>query len=136
MHICYGYGIKANVDWKETLGSEWRQYEEIFPAINASRIDQVSLECADSKVPLSLIGLLKDKEIMVGAIDVATNAVETPEQVAATIARGARIRRRRAAVSPAPIAASRRCPAALPRGSSRRSGRAPGWPANGLGSER
>ena len=85
VHICYGYGIDANVKWKETLGSEWRQYEEIFPAINKSRIQQVSLECAGSKVPMSLIALLKDKEIMVGAIDVATNLVETPEAVASVL---------------------------------------------------
>ena len=85
VHICYGYGIKANIDWKESLGSEWRQYEAIFPAINASRIGQVSLECANSRVPLSLIGLLPDKEVMVGVIDVATDTVETPEQVLATI---------------------------------------------------
>ena len=85
VHICYGYGIEANLQWKKTLGSEWRQYEEIFPAINDSQIDQVSLECAGSHVPMSLIGLLKDKEIMVGVIDVATLDVETPEAVAGTI---------------------------------------------------
>ncbi|MCH8926207.1 MAG: methionine synthase [Proteobacteria bacterium] len=85
VHICYGYGIVENIDWKKTLGAEWRQYEEIFPAINESRIDQVSLECANSKVPLSLIGLLKDKEVMVGVIDVASLEVESAEQVAATI---------------------------------------------------
>jgi len=85
VHICYGYGIEANIKWKETLGSEWRQYEEIFPAINSSRIQQVSLECAGSKVPISLISLLNDKEILVGAIDVATNEIETPDAVAATI---------------------------------------------------
>jgi 5-methyltetrahydropteroyltriglutamate--homocysteine methyltransferase len=85
VHICYGYGIKQNIEWKQTLGGEWRQYEEIFPAINRSRIDQVSLECANSKVPMSLIGLLKDKTVMVGVIDVASTEVETPEQVAATI---------------------------------------------------
>jgi len=85
VHICYGYGIEANIKWKETLGREWRQYEAIFPALNASRIDQVSLECANSKVPLSLLELLSDKELMVGAIDVASTDVETPEQVAATI---------------------------------------------------
>ena len=85
VHICYGYGIQANLDWKETLGSEWRQYEEIFPALNASTIDQVSLECANSKVPLSLLGLLKDKDLMVGAIDVASLEIETPEKVAQTI---------------------------------------------------
>jgi len=85
VHICYGYGIKANIDWKESLGDEWRQYEQIFPALNASKINQVSLECANSHVPLSLIGILKDKEVMVGVIDVATEAIETPEQVLATI---------------------------------------------------
>jgi len=85
VHICYGYGIDANARWKATLGSEWRQYEEIFPAINASRIKQVSLECAGSKVPVSLISLLADKTILVGAIDVASHAIETSEQVAATI---------------------------------------------------
>ncbi len=85
VHICYGYGIPANIEWKKSLGDEWRQYEDIFPALNESRIRQVSLECANSKVPLSLIGLLKDKEILVGAIDVASFDIETPEQVAATL---------------------------------------------------
>ncbi len=85
VHICYGYGIQENIDWKVTLGEEWRQYEEIFPALNESRVDQVSLECADSHVPLSLIGLLKDKEVLVGAIDVASLQVESPEKVASTI---------------------------------------------------
>src|SRR6186997_1245158 len=85
VHICYGYGIKANVDWKQTLGGEWRQYEAIFPALASSSIRQVSLECANSRVPLSLIGLLKHKTVMVGVIDVASNVIETPEQVAATM---------------------------------------------------
>lgn len=85
VHICYGYGIEANIKWKETLGEEWRQYEAIFPALNASRIGQVSLECVNSHVPMSLIELLPDKQILVGVIDVATDAIETPEAVAATI---------------------------------------------------
>ncbi|HSA82792.1 MAG TPA: methionine synthase, partial [Geminicoccaceae bacterium] len=85
VHICYGYGIEANIRWKETLGAEWRQYEAIFPALNASRIDQVSLECANSHVPLELLRLLADKEILLGAIDVASLAIETPEQVAGVI---------------------------------------------------
>jgi 5-methyltetrahydropteroyltriglutamate--homocysteine methyltransferase len=85
VHICYGYGIKANVDWKQSLGSEWRQYEEIFPALAASRIDQISLECANSRVPIELLGLLKGKDVLVGAIDVASDVVETPEQVADTL---------------------------------------------------
>ena len=85
VHICYGYGIKANIDWKATLGGEWRQYEEIFPALAASRIGEVSVECIHSKVPLDLLSLLKGKNVQLGVIDVATDAVETPEEVAAAI---------------------------------------------------
>ena len=87
VHICYGYGIQANLDWKKTLGDNWSQYEEIFPALAASRINQVSLECANSHVPLHLIKLLAGKDVLVGVIDVASDVVETPEQVAATIER-------------------------------------------------
>jgi 5-methyltetrahydropteroyltriglutamate--homocysteine methyltransferase len=85
VHICYGYGIKANIDWKKTLGSEWRQYERTFPLLAQSRIDQVSLECANSRVPIELLALLSGKDVLVGAIDVASSQVETPEAVAATI---------------------------------------------------
>jgi 5-methyltetrahydropteroyltriglutamate--homocysteine methyltransferase len=85
VHICYGYGIKANVDWKATLGNEWRQYEQIFPTLANSRIDQVSVECCNSKVPVSLLKLLDGKDVLVGAIDVASDDVETPDQVAAVI---------------------------------------------------
>lgn len=85
VHICYGYGIKANTDWKKTLGSQWRQYEEIFPKIQQSSIDIVSLECQNSRVPMELIELIRGKKVMVGAIDVATNDIETPEQVADTL---------------------------------------------------
>lgn len=85
VHICYGYGIKANIDWKATLGSEWRQYEETFPVIAKSAIDQVSLECRNSRVPIEMLKLLAGKDVLVGAIDVASNEVETPEQVAETI---------------------------------------------------
>jgi 5-methyltetrahydropteroyltriglutamate--homocysteine methyltransferase len=86
IHICYGYGIKPNIDWKATLGGEWRQYEAIFPALNASGIDQVSIECRNSRVPLHLLGLLDGKDVLVGVIDVATDVVETPDEVAAVIA--------------------------------------------------
>jgi 5-methyltetrahydropteroyltriglutamate--homocysteine methyltransferase len=85
VHICYGYGIKANTDWKDTLGSEWRQYEEIFPAIASSRIQQVAIECRNSKVPLNLLSLLKGKVVQAGVIDVASDTVETAEDVAAVI---------------------------------------------------
>ena len=90
VHICYGYGIQANIDWKRTLGNEWLQYEQIFPALARSKIDQVSLECIHSKVPIELLKLLKGKDVLVGVIDVATDAVETPQEVAATIAAAAK----------------------------------------------
>lgn len=85
VHICYGYGIKANIDWKQGLGQEWRQYEQVFPALAASSIGQVSLECFHSHVPPELMKLLQGKDVLVGVIDVASDEVETPEQVAETI---------------------------------------------------
>jgi 5-methyltetrahydropteroyltriglutamate--homocysteine methyltransferase len=85
VHICYGYGIQANIDWKKTLGGEWRQYEQTFPRLAATTIDQVSLECAHSHVPIELIGLLDGKDVLVGAVDVASDRVETPEEVAEVI---------------------------------------------------
>jgi 5-methyltetrahydropteroyltriglutamate--homocysteine methyltransferase len=90
VHICYGYGIKANIDWKATLGAEWRQYEAIFPALAKSRIQQISLECTNSHVPPDLMALLPGKDVLVGVIDVASDRVETPEEVADTIGRALR----------------------------------------------
>ena len=87
VHICYGYGIQANIDWKNALGSEWRQYEQVLPALAASAIDQVSLECIHSHVPAELMALLAGKDVMVGVIDVASDVIETPEEVADTIGR-------------------------------------------------
>src|SRR5207302_9546267 len=85
VHICYGYGIKANTDWKATLGGEWRHYEKTFPALAKSRIGQVSLECRNSRVPMDLLKLLDGKDVQVGVIDVATDTVESAEEVAAVI---------------------------------------------------
>jgi 5-methyltetrahydropteroyltriglutamate--homocysteine methyltransferase len=87
VHICYGYGIQANIDWKHTLGEQWRQYEKVFPALARSSIQQVSLECYHSHVPPELMALLEGKDVMVGVIDVASDEIETPEQVADTIGR-------------------------------------------------
>ena len=87
VHICYGYGIQANIDWKNALGQEWRQYEQVLPALAASSINQVSLECIHSHVPAELMALLKGKDVMVGVIDVASDVIETAEEVADTIGR-------------------------------------------------
>jgi 5-methyltetrahydropteroyltriglutamate--homocysteine methyltransferase len=85
VHICYGYGIEANIVWKKSLGNEWRQYEQTFPLLAKSSIDQVSLECANSRVPIDLVALLAGKDVLVGAIDVATTRIETPDDVARVI---------------------------------------------------
>jgi 5-methyltetrahydropteroyltriglutamate--homocysteine methyltransferase len=85
VHICYGYGIKANTDWKQTLGAQWRQYEQIFPALNKSAIQQVAIECRNSKVPLELLALLPGKLVQAGVIDVASDVVETAEDVVKVI---------------------------------------------------
>jgi len=85
VHICYGYGIKANIDWKETLGGEWRQYEQIFPALAASKLTEVSVECIHSKVPVELLALLRGKDVQIGVIDVATDSIEAPEEIAAAV---------------------------------------------------
>jgi 5-methyltetrahydropteroyltriglutamate--homocysteine methyltransferase len=91
VHICYGYGIKANIDWKNSLGGEWRQYEIIFPALAKSRIDQISVECINSRVPLKLLSLLEGKDVLIGVIDVATDEIETPERVAQVIGEVAKV---------------------------------------------
>ena len=90
VHICYGYGIQANLDWKKTLGDQWRQYEKVFPVLAKSAIDQVSLECIHSHVPSDLMSLLSGKDVMVGVIDVAADEVESPDTVARTIANALR----------------------------------------------
>jgi 5-methyltetrahydropteroyltriglutamate--homocysteine methyltransferase len=89
VHICYGYGITANIEWKATLGAEWRQYEKFFPALAKSRIDQVSIECINSHVPMSVLRLLGNKDVQLGVIDVATDKIETPEEIAAVIGKAA-----------------------------------------------
>jgi len=85
VHICYGYGIKANTDWKQTLGNQWRQYEQIFPAIDKSSIQQVAIECRNSKVPLELLALLPGKVVQAGVIDVASDLIESAEDVVKVI---------------------------------------------------
>ena len=89
VHICYGYGIPANIEWKATLGAEWRQYERFFPALAKSRIGQVSLECIHSHVPMKVLKLLDGKDVLIGVIDVASDAIETPEEIAAVISAAA-----------------------------------------------
>src|SRR5262249_54153210 len=85
VHICYGYGIKANIDWKQSLGGEWRQYEEIFPALAKSPIDQVSLECLPSGVPIGRRPPLGGRDVRRGPTAGAGATIETRGEVAAVL---------------------------------------------------
>ncbi|MFR0637256.1 methionine synthase [Arthrobacter sp. LS16] len=84
-HICFGYGIKANNDWKATLGTQWRHYEKSFPLLQRSSIDTISLESHHSNVPVEVVELVRGKRVMLGAIDVANQQIETPDEVAETL---------------------------------------------------
>ena len=114
VHICYGYGIPANIEWKSALGAEWRQYEKFFPALAKSRIDEVSIECINSRVPMGVLKLLDGKAVQIGVIDVATDKVETPEEIAAVIVKAAEYSLRKKS-SPARTVAWRRCAAKSPQ---------------------
>ncbi len=85
VHICYGYGIKANTDWKATLGAEWRQYETSFPLLQRSSIDTISLESHHSHVPLDLIELIRARRSCSEPSTSASETIETPEEVADTL---------------------------------------------------
>ncbi|MBV8170904.1 MAG: methionine synthase [Candidatus Eremiobacteraeota bacterium] len=85
VHVCYGYGIKANVDWKRSLGQSWDQYERLLPLLAKTNIDEISIELAGSHVPAAVLGSAGRKDVAIGVIDVATDRVEAPEDVVATI---------------------------------------------------
>src|SRR4030095_360128 len=59
--------------------------QETFPLLARIRIGRISLECRNSRVPIELIVRRDDKDVHVGATDVATGEVETPEEVAGVI---------------------------------------------------
>ena len=85
VHVCYGYGIKANMDWKASLGGEWDQYGIVLPLLAQSSLDEISIELAGSRVPPDVLSGTGDKRVAVGVIDVATDDVETPDDVHATL---------------------------------------------------
>jgi 5-methyltetrahydropteroyltriglutamate--homocysteine methyltransferase len=90
VHVCYGYGIDANRKWKNELGEEWDQYAHIFPFLSRSSVHEVSIELGGSHVPPHVLSNLVGKDVAVGVIDVASDVVETPEAVRATLETAAR----------------------------------------------
>jgi 5-methyltetrahydropteroyltriglutamate--homocysteine methyltransferase len=103
VHVCYGYGIDANRKWKAELGAEWDQYAHIFPFLSRSSAHEISIELAGSRVPPHVLAGLRDKDVAVGVIDVASDIVETPEAVRATLELAA------AYVAPQRLIASTNC---------------------------
>jgi 5-methyltetrahydropteroyltriglutamate--homocysteine methyltransferase len=73
------------VQWKSNLGERWDQYAHVLPLLARSCIDQISVELAGSHVPPEVLELAGSKIVAVGVIDVATDRVETPDEVRATI---------------------------------------------------
>lgn len=84
VHICYGYGVPAVLDWK-TENTDWGHYHKTLPLLGKSAIDQVSVECAASGVDLSVLESLRGKDVLVGVIDVGSEEVESAETVAGRI---------------------------------------------------
>jgi 5-methyltetrahydropteroyltriglutamate--homocysteine methyltransferase len=84
VHICYGYGTPAVLAWK-TKNTDWGHYGVTLPLLARSNVDQVSVECAASGVDLSVLRELNGKDVLLGAINVGTEQVETADVVAARI---------------------------------------------------
>jgi 5-methyltetrahydropteroyltriglutamate--homocysteine methyltransferase len=84
VHICYGYGTPAVLAWK-TTNTDWGHYGLTLPLLARSNVDQVSVECAASGVDVSVLRELNGKDVLLGAINVGTEEVETADVVAARI---------------------------------------------------
>jgi 5-methyltetrahydropteroyltriglutamate--homocysteine methyltransferase len=77
LHLCFGYA--ALVKDKPTRGYSF------LAELEASSADQISIEAAQPNLDLSILAKLPSKTIMVGVLDLADPAVETPEHVAERI---------------------------------------------------
>jgi 5-methyltetrahydropteroyltriglutamate--homocysteine methyltransferase len=76
VHLCFGYA--AVVHDKPTGYSFLKELE-------ASKADQISIEAAQPRLDLAVLRNLPGKTIILGVIDLADMAVETPEVVAGRI---------------------------------------------------
>ena len=76
VHLCFGYA--AAVKDKPSGYSFLGQLAE-------TRASQISIEAAQPRLDLGVLRELAPKSVMVGVIDLGTNAIETPELVAERI---------------------------------------------------
>ena len=81
VHICFGYAALIH-----TRPSGY----SFLPEMSACACRQISIETAQSKLDCKVLEGLKGKQIMVGCIDLADHAIETPETVAERIRKALR----------------------------------------------
>jgi 5-methyltetrahydropteroyltriglutamate--homocysteine methyltransferase len=77
VHLCFGYA--AVVHGQKPTGYSF------LPQLADSAAQQISIEAAQPKLDLGVLSELAGKTIMLGVIDLADQAIETPEQVAQRI---------------------------------------------------
>jgi len=85
VHLCFGYAAMVH---QRPSGYSF------LSELAAARVDQISIETAQSSLDCSILEKLAGKTIILGVLDLSTAEVETPDVVAA------RIRRALAYVSP------------------------------------
>ncbi len=78
LHICFGY---AAIIHQRPSGYSF------LPELAASKVQQISIETAQSKLDCAVLEKLPGKTILLGVLDLSDMAVETPETVAARIRR-------------------------------------------------
>jgi 5-methyltetrahydropteroyltriglutamate--homocysteine methyltransferase len=78
VHICFGY---AAIIHERPTGYSF------LPEFAKSSVQQISIETAQSNLDCSVLKTLAGKTIILGVLDLSTHEIETPEVVAARIAR-------------------------------------------------
>ncbi|MBI1252246.1 MAG: 5-methyltetrahydropteroyltriglutamate--homocysteine methyltransferase [Alphaproteobacteria bacterium] len=78
LHICFGY---AAIIHERPAGYSF------LPELAGASVAQISIETAQSNLDTTVLESLRGKTIILGVIDLSTHDIETPEIVAARIAR-------------------------------------------------
>ncbi|MDA0275277.1 MAG: 5-methyltetrahydropteroyltriglutamate--homocysteine methyltransferase [Proteobacteria bacterium] len=81
VHLCFGYAAVVPGNTKPTGYF-------FLPGLADSVAQQISIEAAQPKLDLGVLGDLAGKKIMLGALDLGDSRIETAEQVAARIRAG------------------------------------------------
>jgi len=79
VHICCGY--PSYLDQTDYLKAEQSSYGRLAKALDAAKVDQISIEDAHRHNDLSLLDLFETSTIIFGSIAVAKSAVENVDDV-------------------------------------------------------